>query len=220
MSEYAPDAIRACFNTVKAAMPAAQLGGILGDRAHTYGYHRGRNYVSKGDYSVSLADDKMGDGEAASALDITLGPTAMRLVTQRLIAATNVKNPVLTKAVREFFGTTDGKTVVGRDVRTGRKVTSDSSHLWHVHISFFRRYATNQALLQQVASIITGAGTGTAGKDMNADETEKMIIEALRAYHLGGKYGRFDPKKYSWILKNENNGVGDRLNRLEKKVKP
>jgi hypothetical protein len=37
MSEYAPAAITALFNTVKAGIPSAQNAGIVGDSAHTYG---------------------------------------------------------------------------------------------------------------------------------------------------------------------------------------
>jgi hypothetical protein len=35
MTEYAPAAITALFNTVKAGIPSAQMAGIIGDAAHT-----------------------------------------------------------------------------------------------------------------------------------------------------------------------------------------
>jgi hypothetical protein len=36
--EYAPQAIENLFNTVKKSIPSAQMAGIIGDQAHTYGY--------------------------------------------------------------------------------------------------------------------------------------------------------------------------------------
>lgn len=129
MAEFAPAAIRACYETIRAAIPGAVLSGIVGDKAHTYGYHRGRAFVSSSDYSVQRADDKRGHPEAASALDVSLNPVEMKRVTQRLIDATHSGDARLHTAVREFFGTTDGRTVTGRDVRDRRVVTSDASHL-------------------------------------------------------------------------------------------
>ncbi len=35
MTEYAPAAITDLFNQVKAAIPSALMGGIIGDSAHT-----------------------------------------------------------------------------------------------------------------------------------------------------------------------------------------
>lgn len=171
MAEYAPQAIRSLFNTIDGKIGSAVLSGILGDAAHTYGYHRGRNYVSSSDYSVQQADDRAGNGEAASALDINLSPADMKLVTSRLISATDVRDPRLL-SLREFFGTVNGTTVTGKDVRTRNWVTSDNSHLWHVHLSFYRRWADAGAELQNIASVITGAAVAVP-------EEEKMPIQLV-----------------------------------------
>ena len=45
MAEYAPAAIRGLYNLIKAGLPSAEMSGIIGDTAHTYGYHRCRNVV-------------------------------------------------------------------------------------------------------------------------------------------------------------------------------
>jgi hypothetical protein len=165
VAEYAPRAIHALFDTIDAKIGSAVLSGILGDAAHTYGYHRGRNYVSTGDYSVIQADDRAGNGEAASALDINFNPADMKLVTSRLIAAVNVRDPRL-RALRSFFGTVNGSTVTGKDVRTGAWVSSDSSHLWHVHLSIYRRWADDAAELQNIASVITADAVAPKETDM------------------------------------------------------
>jgi putative chitinase len=214
-AEYAPDAIKAMFNTVQAALPQARLGGILGDRSHSYGYHRGAAFVAKTDYSVQRPDDRHAsvDKNAAAALDLTMPPAQMKLVTSRLIRATKARDPRM-RHVREFFGTVNGTTVTGMDT-DGRWVSSDPSHLWHVHVSVYRRFANDHAALQLVAGVIIG--TPRKGQDLDAKQTEELIAQAFRAYHQGGKHGPFTPEKYGGWIKDEKNGVGDRLVRLEKK---
>jgi len=159
MTEYAPNAIKHLFDTVHAAIPQAILSGIVGDSAHTYGYHRGRNYVGSNDYSVQTPPDKKGNGEAASAIDMSWSEANWQYtVSQRLL---NAKNDSRMNPIREFFGSTDGRNVCGWDYYGNYSVTSDDSHLWHVHISVLREYADNDAALQGVAQVITGAsGTG------------------------------------------------------------
>jgi hypothetical protein len=160
MTEYAPAAIRAMFDTVKASIPQAILAGIVGDSAHTYGYHRGRNYVSSSDYSVQKPPDKKGNGEAASAIDLSWSQANWQYtVSQRLL---NAKNDSRMYPIREFFGSVDGRNVVGWDYYGGYSVTSDSSHLWHIHISVLREYADNTSALQGVAQVLIG-GSGGGG---------------------------------------------------------
>ena len=68
MTEHAPAGITSLFNQIHAAIPAAINAGIVGDSAHDYGYHRGRNYCTDpDDYSCQLAEDQQGDGEVEQA---------------------------------------------------------------------------------------------------------------------------------------------------------
>jgi hypothetical protein len=165
MAEYAPAAIRATFDAIHAVIPEAVLSGIQGDAAHTYGYHRGRNYVASSDYSAQQSDDRQGSGEAACGLDINFPADWMETVTRRLIAAVDAgEADDRLLALREFYGTTNGSDVTGRDVRTGYWVTSDDSHLWHVHCSIYRRWADDAATLAGIADVITG-GAGTPVED-------------------------------------------------------
>ena len=156
MSEYAPDAIRRLFDTIHDAIPQAVLSGIVGDSAHTYGYHRGRDFLPSSDYSVQLAEDRQGDGQAASALDISWsGGDWQRIVSQRLMDAAHDSRM---SAAREFYGTTDGQTVCGWDYVYGRSGSSDSSHLWHIHLSILRQYANDPWAMDRIASVIIGSG--------------------------------------------------------------
>src|SRR5579864_591885 len=141
---YAPDAILNAWNIVHAAMPQSELGGILSNTGA--GYHPSRNEVPASDYSVQQPYDRTGDPNAASAIDITLrNPADMATVTQRMIDETLANGDTgRLRGCRSFFGTTDGYTVIGMDVPGRYWVTSDPSHLYHLHVSG-KREAVNDA---------------------------------------------------------------------------
>lgn len=155
---YAPDAINACWKTIKSRIPNAKLGGILPPYASSGGYHNCRAVLPASDYSVQRANDRKGSEWASCALDVTMGPSDMKTVTQRLITATQKGDPRL-GALRSFLGTINGSTVTGMDVTDRRFVTSDPSHLWHVHLSFYRSFANDTAALQKVADVFTGTAS-------------------------------------------------------------
>lgn len=159
MTEYGGNGPKAAWDVIGAAIDSAVLSGIVGDSAHTYGYHRGRNYCTDpGDYSCQQSDDQKGPGEAAVGLDVNLSDADMKTVTKRLIKAVDDDDDRL-HCLREFYGTTNGYDVTGRDVRTGDWVTSDDSHLWHVHLSFYRRWADDENECKKVAAVFTGGAT-------------------------------------------------------------
>lgn len=166
MGEYSPTAIRGCYDAL--TIPGKVFDGILGDAAHVYGYHRGRNWdIAHGsqgasDYSVTSNKDKLGDGDAASALDIGLPPDQMKIVTAELIAGLKQGDYRL-RSVRECFGTVDGSTVTGWDALVNEPTTSDPSHLWHVHLSFYRQFCNDAATLLDVAAYLNSGASGSGG---------------------------------------------------------
>jgi hypothetical protein len=164
MSAYSPDAMRACYDRIKAAVPSAQLGGIYANKP---GYHNCRNQLPSSDYSVQKSYDQKGDGWAAGALDITLQPNEMKKFTQRLIDETKARGDTgKLKCLREFFGTVNGTTVTGMDVPGQYWVSSDDSHLWHIHCSGKREYANDKAAWNNVADVILGTSTPPKDDDM------------------------------------------------------
>lgn len=157
MAEYAPQTLRDLFDRIK--LGSKQLSGIVGNKEHTYGYHRGRNYVGPADYSAVLRADKSGDGEAACALDVKLSAADMQLATNRLMVACR-QGDSRVAVLREFFGTLDGQRVTGWDRHDPAApddtfTTSDDSHLWHIHLSIYRGQVANAAVLQ-LADVING----------------------------------------------------------------
>lgn len=156
-AEFAPPAIRNVFDqlVIRAPHLHLELAGILGDSSHTYGYHRARAVLPSDDYSVELPLDQEGNQWAAAALDIKPAhPGGMVALTRRLARAAALRDPRITRVVREFYGTIDGVNVLGVDVATGAPSLSDRSHLWHLHISFYRRFACSPAALAPVADVL------------------------------------------------------------------
>ncbi|HEX2905038.1 MAG TPA: hypothetical protein VHO01_16410, partial [Jatrophihabitans sp.] len=145
-----------------------------------------------GDYSRTYAPDLGGDGWAAAALDISLSPELMRVVTGRLMTAMKNGDP-RTKALREFFGTLDGNYVTGWDRHNpdvawdDSYTASDDSHLWHIHLSFYRMYVNDLAALLPIADVIAGItsnykpSSGVA-VEIGADSLSAAEVAELKAH--------------------------------------
>jgi hypothetical protein len=143
-----------------ALIPGVLLGGIYANKS---GYHssRAENLVNwPWSYSVRFPLDlDRGPADKARAIDLTMSAANMKLYTGRLVAAADRNDPRM-RPVRSFYGTTDGVNVVGRirDDDTGpyRKATSDTSHLWHDHISIWCAYCADWTALAGVLSVLAG----------------------------------------------------------------
>jgi hypothetical protein len=146
----------------------AQLGGIYANKS---GYHNYRNNLSSSDYSVEeVANDRKGSAYYSNGIDLTLNDSDMQLYSKRLQKAFKNKDPRLyvngEPAVREFIGTLDGNTVycymltggvaqgVGSD--SGEDWGRDESHLWHIHLSFIRKFGDVWQIFSGVLSILMG----------------------------------------------------------------
>jgi hypothetical protein len=166
MAEYAPQAIRNVYPIVKNAEASAVFSGIIGSST-SRSYHRSRNKIrAAGDtdnYSVVAPQDKLGDGDAASALDTSFSTAAMKRVTKRLMDACLTKDPRI-NCIREFLGTLNGTSVTGYNrIATGSGsrsrigvISGDSSHLWHVHVSGLRAFVNDEQAWLGVAHVMAG----------------------------------------------------------------
>lgn len=123
---------------------SANALGSKGDNNHLRGYHRSRNWIKNSvfctnrTYSVSRTpgDRSGGNGDWLAAVDATI-PRAQLLATcQRLDQAVRAGH---LEKITEWYGNRDGDTRVdGYDNIANAVATSDSSHLWHLHMSFDR----------------------------------------------------------------------------------
>lgn len=146
--EYTPANLRALADSVRQYFGLGwDAIGLKGDESHTYGYHRSRIWINqdgdgRDDYSNQLAKDLSGDGNWIAALDVSLNPELMKTTTARLINALKARDSRMA-SVREVFGTLDGRNVTAWDAASNSYTTADDSHLWHVHMSFYRSMANN-----------------------------------------------------------------------------
>jgi hypothetical protein len=143
---------------------AATFSGIVGDLAHrqTGGYHISREDLIAArmynDYSLQFSDDLAGRDDLAAAIDMTMSPEAMILVTSRLVAAWNRVDPRL-ENVRGFCGTLDGRNAIRKDASEADPSAASAAtrdHLWHIHMEIFRKFADDKKTMENVLSVITG----------------------------------------------------------------
>jgi len=176
MAEYAGAGLRALFTMIDAAMPIAVNSGVVGNVAHTSGYHRSRNRLlelgKRDDYSIQATADKEGPGDACCGQDVSWPLAQMKLITQRVVDACKANDPRL-YALREIIGTVDGTRVTvynrvatgsGSRSRVGVIIFDSSSsgwdsiksHLWHNHFSILRKYADDAEACKAIAAVVLG----------------------------------------------------------------
>lgn len=174
----------------------AAKSGYHNTRAHHLaGSHNG----SKGDYSIELAIDRQGPSDKAAAVDLSFDSARLlsdfsniAVYSRRLYDAFKARDPRLFAqvpgqpagvehaVVREFFGNIDAdRDVEGWSLYLGQSRTSDSSHLWHIHISFHRAYVENWGAVSGVLDVLLDRPTPTPEDDMpTAQEIAKAFLEA------------------------------------------
>ena len=168
------DAMWWLWQQLSALEPTTELGGIYANKP---GYHNARNNLPAWDYSVmDNPPDWGGPGEAAAAIDWTFpdaqGGDYRRIATytKRLFASAQDPADPRLDGWREFYGQADDDTYVeGWDIRYGCAATSDSSHLWHIHISEDRdqteSFDNKKSLLSVLRGETVAQWLGGAGKE-------------------------------------------------------
>lgn len=130
-----------------------KLGGIYANKT---GYHDARAGQS-GNYSVRRTVDRKGSATKSAAIDWTYSDKALiKLHTKRLLKAyDNSKDPRIgPHNTAEFYGTTNGYSVVGR--LHGKWATSDNTHLWHIHFAVNRQWIDSAYVMRAVYSVLIG----------------------------------------------------------------
>lgn len=145
----------------KALEPSVLLGGIFANKP---GYHNARDLLPTSDYSVGqFAADREGPGWAAAAIDLTFPDAQAKSYatiakySDRLLRSGLDMNDERGNYLREFYGQADGDLEVeGWDFQRLIRVTSDSSHLWHIHISILRKHLQDAKAFRALLSILQG----------------------------------------------------------------
>lgn len=156
------NAAETCWALTKTTLAPVQLGGVCADKP---GYHNTRDRVLSrwgSDYSTRLAIDLLGPGNVCAGLDLTPGTKA-----QMILYSTRLRDACLdpiddrTKYIREWIGTLNGTNVacyIHDTESSGFRFdgTRDSTHLWHIHISWFRKWAADPLAGEAIASVLNG----------------------------------------------------------------
>lgn len=152
---------------------SASAIGAKGDNApgHMRGSHRSRNWILNSSYctnrtytvSETPGNRTGGDGDWLAGMDITVPSAQLIPMCQRLDAA--VRSGRLEK-ITEWYGNDDGDSQVdGYNNIRNVVATSDSSHLWHLHITFDRGRAGEDH--SDLYEILTG-------EDMTPEQAQQL----------------------------------------------
>lgn len=140
--------------------PSSQLGGIYADKP---GYHNTRAANSSSNYSVVDDEDRGGPSDKAAAIDWTFPEahagdyTRIAKYSKRLRESGQDPDDHRLDGWREFFGQADTDTgVEGWDFRYVEPSTSDSSHLWHIHLSCDRDKVASFDNMDALLSVLRG----------------------------------------------------------------
>lgn len=189
-AEYTPPTLRAVGQAVVDHFPEITWNhiGFKGNDLHDSGYHRSIrwNYLTRG-YGANYSDKISRDTsqrttvrkDAIRAIDITAPLSVLLPMCQRLDQA--VRAGRLEVDVREWYGNDDGDNRVdGYDNFYNRVATSDPSHLWHLHISFY----TDTVDQPHTTLISVLIGTDAGGNDIFMALTpaqEQEVLTGARA---------------------------------------
>jgi hypothetical protein len=160
--------------------------GTKGDEAHLRGAHRSQEWLERSRYCTNRTYTRQSGLTAAqlrhvAGIDFTPG-SDVQMVAQckRLDSALRAGR---LEEVREFYGNVNGDRVVdGWDNIRNRAATSDSSHLWHWHLTLDRRRCADRALMERILRIVLG----------DEGEDDDMTPDDVRAEVRRGVHGLLD----------------------------
>lgn len=164
--------------------------GTKGNDRHLRGSHRSQEWILNSRYCT---DERYTVQSGLTAeqrrhiagFDFTPGAwgtaeNRRRMVEQskRIIAAMKAGR---LDEVREFYGTTDGRTVTGWNNVENRAASSDSSHLDHWHAGVDRRHCDNKELVERIVRIALGEEEDDVALTDQQDKMLRAIDARVRA---------------------------------------
>jgi hypothetical protein len=179
-AETVPDSLHALAVSLRSHFNVgADAIGSKGDNNHLRGYHRSyawilnSNWCTNRSYSVSRTpgDRHPGNVNWVTGLDVGGMPASELYPMCRRIDAA-IRAGRLEK-ITEWYGTFDGVTVRGYDNISNVSATSDSSHLFHLHLSFDRGRANEDHT--DVLNVLIGVD------DVTPEEIKAAVIGGMSA---------------------------------------
>lgn len=172
--------------------------GTKGNTAHLNGGHRSQEWILRSLYCTNRSYTVQSGLTATqarhiAAFDFTPGNVVdMIAQSRRLIAA--MKAGFLDEVLAIYCNVDGDRIVDGWNNVLDRAATSDSSHLWHWHLTLDRRHMTNRALMERIVSI-------ALGDDMGGEYSDQVLRELTGGNALSEVYVRIrgplpgDPEK-------------------------
>jgi hypothetical protein len=174
-----PSALVRLWNELKAQSPDADDMILSGIYVAKTGYHNTREHHEEDthggnptDYSIRLDRDKQGSRYKAAAIDITFKTAqagkfhVIAKYSLRLLNAMRNRDPRIfykgKPVIREFFGNSDldweveGWTMHRTSTGQAGPASSDKSHLYHIHKSYFRDEVDNWDAVKGILDILLG----------------------------------------------------------------
>lgn len=183
--------------------------GAPGDNNHLYGRHRSANwdrtsiYCTNRSYGTTDARDKRGDQNWYRAVDVGIKGQPLYDACHRLDTLVRAGN---LPGLAEWFGTFDGKTVVGW--YEGHPSSSDDSHLWHLHVGLWNGSANDETTMRILYDAITGEGD-----DMPLSEQDAQALIYREEAIINNR-----PEVAGGPTAGERNKLHDKLAELEAKL--
>lgn len=143
--------------------PGSQNGGIYANKRGHHNTRAANDANWPGDYSVRDPEDRGGPADKASAYDWTF-PDAQRgdyrtisKFMKRIIASGKDSEDPRLDGWHDIYGQADSDGhVEGWDCRRLVDITSDSSHLWHIHMSEDRDKVADYENKRRMLSVLSG----------------------------------------------------------------
>lgn len=133
--------------------------GVKGNELHLRGSHRSQRWLLNSRFSTSRSYTVQ-SGLAPEFVNLCAGvdfkpATQAQMNTQSRRIYDAMRAGQLPE-VREFFGTFDGKTVIGWDNVNKRDIISDDSHTWHWHAGLDRAKVQDRAVMIRILNTVLG----------------------------------------------------------------
>lgn len=141
--------------------PSSVFSGIVGDKAHTNGYHLSIEDNPKGNYSVILPNDAAPPGNwprnTASAGDRSMSTQDMIRAWNRWYAVyLNRDRDPRARYVRAYNGWNGTGAAERLDFAKGTRTNASSDHKWHDHREGYRKFCNDPQLVAALISIERG----------------------------------------------------------------
>lgn len=202
-----PDTVWWLWLAFKQLEPSVKLGGIYADKPGFHNTGAANKARWPGNYSIRDKINQSGLGWThASALDLTF-PDAQRgdyktinRYTRRLVdAALDDNDPRLDMILFEFYGQADtDREVEGYNEYREQFVTSDPSHLWHIHMSFIRSKVGDWWGMWALYTVLAGWTVEQWRRSLPADQMppkpKPKKPAGLPEYALGARMLRYVPE--------------------------